>query len=128
MIRKIFKKFIVMLLILITFVLKYNIISDASYSEIDVNFVTKGAKETTGTASSINSILGAILTIIQVVGAGGAVIMLIVLAIKYMVAAPGDKADIKKSASIYILGAVILFSTSGILGIIRKFSGNVKPS
>ena len=128
MIRKIFKKFIVMLLILITFVLTYNIISDASYSEIDVNFVTKGAKETTGTASSINSILGAILTIIQVVGAGGAVIMLIVLAIKYMVAAPGDKADIKKSASIYILGAVILISTSGILGIIRKFSGNVKPS
>ena len=128
MIRKIFKKFIVMLLILITFVLTYNIISDASYSEIDVNFVTKGAKETTGTASSINSILGAILTIIQVVGAGGAVIMLIVLTIKYMVAAPGDKADIKKSASIYILGAVILFSTSGILGIIRKFSGNVKPS
>lgn len=128
MIRKIFKKFIVMLLILMTFTLTYNIITYASYSEIDVNFVTKGATETTGTASSINSILGAILTIIQVVGAGGAVIMLIVLAIKYMVAAPGDKADIKKSAAIYILGAVILFSTSGILGIIRKFSGNVKPS
>ena len=48
--------------------------------------------------------------------------MLIVLAIKYISAAPGDKAEIKKHAVIYIVGAVVLFAASGIIQIIKTFA------
>ena len=88
--------------------------------------VTDAAQDTSGAADSINRILGSILTIVQVVGCGIAVIMLIVLAIKYISAAPGDKADIKKHAVVYVVGAVVLFAASGILQIVKNFAGNIK--
>lgn len=74
------------------------------------------------TAQKFTSILNIILGIAQVIGVAVAIIMLIVLAIKYISAAPGDKAEIKKHAVVYIVGAVVLFGASGILGIIKNFT------
>lgn len=74
------------------------------------------------TAKTFTSILNTILGITQIIGVAVAVIMLIVLAIKYISAAPGDKAEIKKHAVVYIVGAVVLFGASGILGIIKGFT------
>ncbi len=51
--------------------------------------------------------------------------MLLVVAMKYMTAAPGEKADIKKSAVAYVVGAITLFAVTGILGIIEEFSINI---
>ena len=90
-----------------------------------VKTVTKKAADTSGAAASVNRIIGAALTVVQVVGVGVAVIMLIVLAIKYISAAPGDKADIKKHAVVYVVGAVVLFAASGILQIVKNFANNV---
>ena len=66
----------------------------------------------------------AAITIVQVVGTGIAIIMLIVLAMKYMLAAPGDKAEVKKHAVVYIVGAVVLFGAAGIWDIIETFATN----
>ena len=77
-------------------------------------------------AANLNNVINAILGIAQIVGVGVAVIMLIVLAIKYISAAPGDKAEIKKHAVIYVVGAIILFAAAGILGIIQTLASNVK--
>ncbi len=68
------------------------------------------------------SLLSSVATVVKVVAVGIAIIMLIVIAMKYMLAAPGEKAEIKKSAIVYIIGAVVLFAVSGILAIIQKFS------
>ena len=89
------------------------------------NTIKKDAVDTTGTARAAQRILQAILTIAQVIGVGVAVIMLIVLAIKYISAAPSDKAEIKKHMVVYIVGAVVLFAASGILEIIKRFAGMV---
>lgn len=78
----------------------------------------------TETSETFQTILSKILGITQVIGVAIAVIMLVVLAIKYISAAPGDKAEIKKHAVVYIVGAVVLFAASGILGIIRTFAEN----
>lgn len=51
--------------------------------------------------------------------------MLIILAIKYMSAAPGEKADIKKSAVVYVIGAVVLFAAVGIMQVIKQFSDDI---
>ena len=85
-------------------------------------------KDTSGASSSLSKIIGAIINIVQVVGTGVAIIMLIVLAIKYISAAPGDKADIKKHAVVYVVGAIVLFAATGILEIIKRFSDNVQAT
>ncbi len=97
-----------------------------SFNAVTTDSVVQGASDSSGAASSINRIIGSVLTIVQVVGCGVAVIMLIVLAIKYISAAPGDKADIKKHAVVYVVGAVVLFAASGILQIVKNFAGNIK--
>lgn len=85
-------------------------------------------KGVTGEAqSSVTNIIGAIITIVQVIGVGVAVIMLTVLAIKYISAAPSEKAEIKKSVTIYVVGAIVLFSASALLGIVKNFAtSNIK--
>lgn len=83
----------------------------------------------TATATTFQNILNTILGLAQIIGIAVAVIMLVVLAIKYISAAPGDKAEIKKHAVVYIVGAVVLFAASGIVQIIKTFATNtVKPS
>lgn len=74
------------------------------------------------TSKKFGTILNIVLGIVQVIGIAIAVIMLVVLAIKYISAAPSDKADIKKSATAYIIGAVVLFAASGIIQIIKNFA------
>lgn len=87
-----------------------------------------GKTDESGAGSSITNIIGALINIIQIVGSGVAIIMLIVLAIKYISAAPGDKADIKKHAVVYVVGAIVLFAATGILQIIKNFSKNVNAA
>ncbi len=73
-------------------------------------------------AGSVTSMSNQIIGIIQIIGTAIAVVMLIWLAIKYISAAPSEKADIKKSATIYVVGAVLLFGAVGVLQIIKGFT------
>ncbi len=80
-----------------------------------------------GAHNAAVNITGSLLTIFRIVAVGVAMIMLVVVAIKYMSAAPEGKAEIKKHAVIYIVGAIVLFASAGILKIIENFStSNVK--
>ena len=54
--------------------------------------------------------------------------MLIVLAIKYISAAPNDKAEIKKHAVVYIVGAIVLFAASALLGIVKNFATGISST
>ena len=128
MTKKLVKVGMAILLAVVVCSLAVNVMAMSFTEAGTVDKVTTGAQDTTGAADSVNSMIGAILTVAQVIGVGVAVIMLIVLAIKYISAAPGDKADIKKHAVVYVVGAVVLFAASGILGIIKNFAGNVKAS
>lgn len=129
MTKKIAKMLIVALLaVVLVMSLSQSVFADFKFSSVDVDTVTKNASDNSGAAKSVNNILGAILTIVQVVGTGVAVIMLVVLAIKYISAAPGDKADIKKHAVVYVVGAVVLFAASGILQIVKNFASNISAA
>ena len=70
-------------------------------------------------------ISGAVFTIAIIFCMGVAITMLVLVAIKYMTAAPGEKADIKKHAVIYVVGAIVMFASTGILGIIQKFASGI---
>ena len=81
-----------------------------------------GADMNTG---KVDSLMGKIISVVRVIAVGVAIVMITILAMKYLTAAPGDKADIKKHAVVYVVGAVILFGFSGILGIIIDFSETI---
>lgn len=79
----------------------------------------------TGAAQSATNFGKIIIGTIQVVGTGIAVIMLLYIAIKYMIAAPSEKAEYKKTALSFVIGAVILFATTGLLELIKKVMENL---
>lgn len=96
------------------------------------NFATSNLSSTvssySGTITKVDdaakmsrSIIGTILTIIRTVAAAVALVVLVIIACKYIIASAGDRADIKKYAVNYIIGAVILFSASALTAIIQKF-------
>ena len=82
--------------------------------KIEPNWNVQGGQ---GIANAGNNIAG----IASIIGVAVAVVILIWLAIKYITAAPSDKADIKKSAVAYVIGAVLLFAASGVLALIQNF-------
>ena len=67
-----------------------------------------------------NNVLG----IVKVVGYAGAVIMLIIVAIKYLTASASEKADLKKNLITYVIGAIILFAASTIIAIVQNFASS----
>lgn len=85
-----------------------------------------GASDVDGATAAITSskkIAGSVITVTRVITAGVAVIMISILAMKYMTAAPSEKADVKKHAVPYVVGAIIMFAATGILSILQNFAG-----
>ena len=78
-----------------------------------------------GDSNVTGAFTGAVITIARIICMGVAITMLVLVAIKYMTAAPGEKADIKKHAVIYVVGAIVMFASTGILGIIQKFASGI---
>ena len=123
MIKKVMKIVAVLLAVAVVASLAVSV----SATDIDLNQFN-GITDSSGASTSVTKIIGALINIIQIIGSGVAIIMLIVLAIKYISAAPGDKADIKKHAVVYVVGAIVLFAATGILQIIKNFSTNVNAA
>lgn len=118
----------IVLAVLIILILSCTLISLPALAESD-NYNTdafEGGKS--GAAgNSIQNAAGSLLYIIKVVSVGIGLIMLTVLAMKYMLASAQERASIKQSAVVYIIGACVLFGAAGILNIIQTFtSTNLK--
>ena len=73
--------------------------------------------------SGMNIIIG----VFQAVAIGVAVSSLILTGIKIMQASPEGKANVKKHLIPYVVGAVLLFATTGVLQIIKDFTEEIVP-
>lgn len=71
--------------------------------------------------NTVKSIMGAVISLSTTVGAGIAIIMLVVIGIQYVSKGAEGKAEAKKDLTGYIIGAVILFGVSGILKLLQMF-------
>lgn len=100
----------------------------SGYSTEMESLITAEYSDKTGTDAKVNNITATVITTIRIVGIAVAIVMLLTVAMKYMTAAPGEKADIKKSAIQYVVGAIVLFGVVGILTIISMFSTGIQPS
>lgn len=114
---------IVFISIMLIFFTVQCIVSQATdiYSSI-TNMATTEAAGGQSAVTSAQNIAGSVISVAKVVCAGVAIIMLSVIAMKYMLAAPSEKADIKKHAVVYVVGAVVMFAATGILTIIQSFA------
>ena len=123
------KKYLKILTIFICFIGIVVFLENLSFGyewkeKISSMYVSSDAYDGKESVTSVKNMTGAIVSIVQIVATGIAIVMLIVVAMKYMIAAPGHRADIKKHAIVYIVGAIVLFATTGILQIIVNFTEN----
>ena len=115
-------KIIVAILIAITLFIAFSQNSFASFvGNIDEKFDGKGDRSSA--TNEISGILSATINIVQIIGAGVAILMLIITGIRWVYASPEGKAQIAKTTRYYIMGAIFIFAAIGILQIIKNFSG-----
>ena len=62
---------------------------------------------------------------IKVIGTGIAIVMLLYIAIKYMTVAPSEKAEYKKTAVAYVIGAIILFAAPRLVELVMDLAQDV---
>ena len=115
---------IIALLIFVTIISACVVEVNAAYDFSGKITSINGKTDSSSATTSAQNVVGAALQVARIVAVGIALIMLAVLAIKYMSSAPGDKAEIKKYAVVYVVGAVVLFAASAILGIMKNFAEN----
>lgn len=117
--------------IMIILIFALLIISNACYvNSFEGNFdeFDNGARNINGVTGVVDNIGGTLISVIRVVAVTIAIVMLLVIAMRYMVAAPGDRADIKKHAVAYVVGAFVLFGVTAILSILTNFADQITPA
>ena len=81
---------------------------------------TTGGYEGTGLSATVGNIIG----IVQFICYAAAVILLVMLGIKFMTASPDGKAEVKKSAVIYVVGAILVLATGLLLNLIKNVANS----
>lgn len=97
----------VVLAIVMISVSSFATVTPSSFSVIEPSNVT-----------AIKTLGGQIIGVVRTVGVLVAVVILLILGIKYMMGSAEEKADYKKSMIPYLVGAVMIFSASTIAGIV----------
>lgn len=120
--KKILMKIILLISIAILLIsMFYNCYAADVISQFDGKIANTNSGATNG-ATKIRAIMSIVLEVVRNVGAGLAVLIIIVIGCKYIIASAGERADIKKNAVPYVIGVVVLFASSGIAGILKEFA------
>ena len=119
--QKVIKLLIAILLVVILSMTVSQVALAAGYNQSSSLSDMFDKIDESGASEAASNIIGMIINIAQVIGTGVAIVMLIVLAIQYIAASPEGKAEIKKNATIYVVGAVILLAAAVIVGMVSRF-------
>ncbi len=109
------KIIVIMLLLTLMMIMALNYSYAADFDGYDGEI----SPEAENAIPPIRSFLKNILGVVRTVGMIIAVVILVVIACKYMIAAPGERADMKNYLQIYVTGSLVLFGAAGLVGIIR---------
>lgn len=113
-------KIIISVLIVITLIMIFS--QNVFALDFDISTEFKGTGDRSQAKDNISRLIGAIINITQVIGAGLAILMLIILGIKWISSSPSGKAEISKDSKYYILGAIFIFAAVGLLQIVKRFT------
>lgn len=112
---------VIMLAIMITLIISSVVFAENTSGAIDPKDIKGQAAET----GQIQKIGGQIVTIVSVIGSIAAVIVLVVLGLKYMMGSAEEKAEYKKTLMPYVIGATLVFAASAIAGMVYQFSSGI---
>ena len=90
----------------------------------DISGAIEGMK-TENTNSDVIGFGSKIVAILQTVGIVVAVVVLLILGIKYMMGSAEEKAEYKKTMIPYIIGAVLIFAATTIVNVIYQLSNTI---
>lgn len=116
---------IISVLLIFFSIFTINIVSNADVAGMISSFTPN---TDTQAASKVNTVGQNIVGIIQVVGIAVSVGMLLILGMKYVKAAPDEKANLKQSSVIYIVGAVVLFAAVNIVKLVYTMATEFVPA
>lgn len=97
---------------------------------VDVGNIISGIEtgSTVSDTSNITTVGANIVNIIQVVGIVIAVVVLLVIGIKYLIGSAQEKAEYKKTMIPYIVGAILIFAGTSLVKVIYQLANEVKIS
>lgn len=138
--KNIIIKSVIMLVIIFIILLNFNLkvyastgalgepTGGSSSSEIDPTENPKYFKpdNSNATETELKSKAGLILGAINVFGVIVSVITLMIIGMKYMFGSIEEKAEYKKTATMYIIGAVLVFSVTTIPNILYKIGSSIQ--
>lgn len=115
------------LFVIITCMMAFNFITCQVFanSNFNLNAFDNEITEADGMRNLVNDTAATAISIMRIVCVTIAIVILLTISMKYMMSAPGDRADIKKHAVHYVIGAFILFGVTGILGILNNFAEQI---
>ena len=96
-----------------------------SYADEGINqLITSMDGTSTAIAADdkVGGILNTIIGLMQVAGSGISLVVITMLGIKYIIASPGEKADVKKSAMPIAIGCVLLFGAVNLIAAVEHFT------
>ncbi len=76
-------------------------------------------------SEKIENVINIVIGLLQVAGTGLALIVITMLGIKYLLASPSEKADVKKQIMPIIIGCILLFGALQLMGAVYEFSQDV---
>ena len=80
------------------------------------------------TTDSVENFGRAIVSVVKVIGVIVAVIVLLVLGVKYMIGSAEERAEYKKTMVPYIVGAVLIFASTTLVGIVYDLATSLNPT
>lgn len=80
------------------------------------------------TKDSLDKGTNMVMSVVKIISSTIAIVTLMVLGIKYIVSAPGERADIKKHAVVYVVGAFLLFAVPNVIDALIRLSESFSKS
>ena len=112
-------KIIISIFIILTLIMIFS----QTVSALGINMDSfKGKDDKSEATNKVANTIGTVINIIQIIGVGIAILMLVILGIKWVGESPSGKAQITKSIQYYIVGAIFIFSAIALLQIVKMFT------
>ena len=118
------RKIIYVLTIIILFSMIFDFYSVYADDGVDsiITAMEGTSNAATATGTGVGNVINNVIGIMQVVGSGLSIIVITLLGIKYILASPGEKADVKKSIMPILIGCVLLFGAVNLIAAVEEFS------
>lgn len=123
-VKKVFITFFVAFICCV-FVLGLSVGSFAALEGANLNRQFNDDATPTEVNNLIDNSAGNLIAIMRIIGVSASLTILAIIAARYMLAAPSEKADLKKQTVAFTIGAFLLFAATTLIGIVVDLANTI---